>query len=141
MIAIDSNVLLRYVLGDDELQAKKATRSIQGHDLVFISQIVLSEVAWTLAGKKYRASSKDIADVILALFEEESIFLQDAHVVWLALADFRSLAIEQGIGIDFPDTLIYHCGIDAADYYQERFDGFHTFDKSAQRLPEAVSPS
>lgn len=139
MIGIDTNILLRYVLGDDELQAKKATRSILDNDVVFISQVVLSETAWTLAGKKYKASADDIASLIQALFEEETIVLQDAYVVWSALAQFRKLAVEEGIAVDFPDCLIYQTAIDAADYYEDRFDGFHTFDKAAQRLPEAVA--
>ena len=66
--------------------------------------------------------------------------LQDAYVVWSALAQFRKLAVEEGIAVDYPDCLIYQTAIDAADYYEDHFDGFHTFDKSAQRLPEAVAP-
>lgn len=140
MIGIDTNVLLRYVLGDDELQAKKAARSIQGNDTVFVSHVVLSETAWTLAGNKYRASAEDIASVIQALFEEETILIQDDHVVWAALAQFRQFAIEQSKAIDFPDCLIYCASVDTADYYEHRFNGFHTFDKAAQQLPKAVIP-
>lgn len=140
MIGIDTNILLRYVLGDDELQAKKAARSMLGNESVFISHVVLSEAAWTLAGKKYRASAQDIASVIQALFEEETVLLQDEHVVWSALAQFRKFAVDQGIPIDFPDCLIYQASVDAADYYEDRFKGFHTFDKDAQRLPGAVIP-
>jgi len=140
MIGIDTNVLLRYVLGDDELQAKKASRSILNNDIVYVSHVVLSEMTWTLSGKKYRASAKDIAAVIQALFEEETVLMQDEHVVWSALAQFRKMAIEDGVGIDFPDCLIYHVCIDAANYYEDRFDGFYTFDKAAQYLPGAVIP-
>lgn len=140
MIGIDTNVLLRYVLGDDELQEKKATKSILGNESVFVSHVVLAETAWTLSGKKYRASAKDIASVVQALFEEETILLQDEQTVWSALTQFRKLAVDDGIAIDFPDCLIYHATVDAASYYEERFNGFHTFDKAAQRLPEAVVP-
>lgn len=141
MIGIDTNVLLRYVLADDELQAKKATRTILGKETVFISHVVLSETAWTLSGKKYRASAVEIASVIQALFEEETILMQDQHVVWLALAEYRALAVDKGVAIDFPDCLIYHASVDAANYYEERIQGFYAFDKAAQKLPGAVTPA
>ncbi len=139
MIGVDTSILLRYVLEDDERRAEKATRVILGSDTVYISHVVLSETAWTLAGKKYRASAEDIASVVQALFEEETVLIQDEHVVWSALAQYRKLAIEDGIAVDFPDCLNCHASVDAADYYEDRFGGYHSFDKAVQRLPEAVT--
>lgn len=140
MIAIDTNVLLRYLLQDDELQARKSTKFIHSHPSVFVSHIVLAETAWTLAGKRYRATATDIATAIGALFEEESFILQDAPVVWNALADYRLYAITKQYAIDFPDVLIYHVGKDAAEYENESFVRFYTFDKAARKLPNAYSP-
>ena len=53
MIAVDTNILLRYLLGDDEQQAEKPSSLINGDDLVLITDVVLAEVVWTLAGRKY----------------------------------------------------------------------------------------
>lgn len=52
MIAIDSNILLRYLLGDDKQQAEKADIIINGGEKVLITDVVLAEVLWTLAGRK-----------------------------------------------------------------------------------------
>ena len=37
MIPIDTNVLLRYLLLDDEIQSKKATKLIDSNDSVYMS--------------------------------------------------------------------------------------------------------
>jgi len=54
MIAIDTNVLLRYLLQDDEKQSELARQVILGSDEALITGVVLVETIWTLKGKKYR---------------------------------------------------------------------------------------
>ncbi|MDE0158519.1 MAG: hypothetical protein OXI02_03110 [Candidatus Dadabacteria bacterium] len=54
MIAVDTNVLLRYPLNDDAAQADTAASLIKGGDAVLITDVVLAETLWTLSGKKYR---------------------------------------------------------------------------------------
>jgi len=140
VIAIDTNVLLRYLLCDDDLQARKASKLINGDDTVYVSNVVLVETVWTLVGKKYKVTPIDVHRTILNLFSEENIIFQDAEVVWRALSDFLKYGVEQGIKIDFPDVLIFHEGKDMAIYYEESFNGFYTFDRAAQSLPGAVAP-
>ena len=51
MIPIDTNVLLRYLLLDDEIQSKKATKLIDSNDSVYMSvTLVPGEKNWTLKG-------------------------------------------------------------------------------------------
>ncbi len=140
MIAIDTNVLLRYLLSDDDLQARKASKLITGSETVFISHVVLVETIWTLIGKKYKVTPVDIHRIVLNLFSEENILFQDADVVWRALADYQKLSIENGVQLDFPDVLICQTGKDVAMYYEESFNGFYTFDRAAQSLPGAIAP-
>ncbi|MDE2847134.1 MAG: PIN domain-containing protein [Gemmatimonadota bacterium] len=56
MIAIDTNVVLHYLLRDDEAQAERARRVIEGGERVLITDVVLAETVWTLAGRRYRAT-------------------------------------------------------------------------------------
>ena len=141
MIAIDTNVLLRYLLLDDEIQAKKAADLIESRQSVYISHVVLVESVWTLKGKKYRLTPTQIDATITALFEEQNIVIQDEQLVWRALADYRRHAVEGDCGLDFSDALIMHTGQDAADYYGEKFGGFYTFDVAARdSLRGAKSP-
>ena len=73
MISIDTNVLLRYLLFDDEIQAKKATKLFESGQTVFVSHVVLVETVWTLKGKKYKLAPEQINQTISALFEESNI--------------------------------------------------------------------
>lgn len=106
MIAIDTNVLLRYLLSDNEIQTKKATKLIESTQLVYVSHVVLVETIWTLKGKKYKQNPEQISSVITALIEEANIVIQDDDLVWRALADYRDQAVENKVKVDFPDTLI-----------------------------------
>lgn len=56
MIAIDTNVLLRHVLQDDDEQSPKASQLFDLHERVLVTDVVLVECIWTLSGKKYQAS-------------------------------------------------------------------------------------
>ena len=47
-IAVDTNVLVRYLTWDDEAQAEAAARVIESGEVVAISVIVLCELAWVL---------------------------------------------------------------------------------------------
>ena len=58
MIAIDTNVLLRYLLDDDTEQSPKAKKIIMGTDKVLLTDIVITETVWTLKGKKYKLDKK-----------------------------------------------------------------------------------
>jgi len=140
VIAIDTNVLLRYLLGDDELQSRKASKLILGNDFVFLSHVVLVETVWTLIGKKYKLTPNDIDMALTALFEEENIVVQEVELTWRALLDFRRYSVESKGEIDFPDVLILNQGKSAAIEYDEPFDGFYTIDNAAQKLPGVFSP-
>jgi len=53
MIALDTNVLVRFLVEDDEKQSQKATRLIRNAqkrgEPLFISDIVMCEVVWVLS--------------------------------------------------------------------------------------------
>jgi len=46
MIAIDTNVLLRYLLEDEVVQSNKATKLITGTEKVLVTDVVLIETIW-----------------------------------------------------------------------------------------------
>jgi predicted nucleic-acid-binding protein len=110
MIAIDTNVLLRYLLNDDPKQSKKAATVNQGSQKVLITDVVLVETIWTLKGKKYNLDKEGIVQVISALFEEPKICFEDSPSVWRALVDFKKAKSTKGRGkrkvADFSDALI-----------------------------------
>ena len=63
MIAIDTNVLLRYLLDDDDKQSLISKVLINGEHKVLVTDVVLTETVWVLKGKRYQVSkAKALAD-------------------------------------------------------------------------------
>ena len=48
-IALDTNVLLRAVTGDDEAQQQLALEALESADVVAVSVLSLCEFAWVMA--------------------------------------------------------------------------------------------
>ena len=129
MIAIDTNVLLRYLLQDGEVQASQAKTLIQGNSLVLITDVVLVETLWTLKGKKYRADKPALMHVIDSLLKEPTLIFEDDATVWHALQDYRQT------NADFPDALIARKAAFIALLKGEPYSATYTFDRRALGLP------
>ncbi len=144
MIAVDTNVLLRYLLQDDLKQSKKATQLILGSEKILVLDIVLVETAWTLTGKKYSLSRDDLVKVINVLFEESNIVLESAQVVWRALSDYRNAKPIKAGGrnkvADFADALIVNKAHQYTKSLGLKLAGVATFDKAAQTLEGTIQP-
>lgn len=144
MIAVDTNILLRYLLQDSETQSPKADKLVGGKDKVLVTDIVLAEIIWTLKGKKYRLGKDDCLLVIDQLFKEPNIFFEDGQTVWRALHDIRGTkpvkAGSKKKDADFADALI----LEKAKYDCNRkgnvFDGLFSFDVAAQQINGIKKP-
>ena len=144
MIAIDANVLLRYLLWDNKTQAAKADRLVNGSTPVLITDVVLVETLRTLKGRKYKLHKTAIIDVLNSLFEEPNIFFEDGQTVWRALNDYRQ-AKPVKVGskkkeADFPDALIVHKAKFHAMENGDVLSGVYTFDRAARMIPGTQSP-
>lgn len=140
MIAIDTNVLLRYLLNDDPQQTVLAERLICGQEIVLVTDVVLVETLWTLKGKKYQLTKADLIAVIQALFKEPNIRFENGQVVWMALYDYRQSQVLNGKGADFSDALIVHKAKWVADNQSVALNGVYTFDIAAQQLLGTKAP-
>ena len=140
MIAIDTNVLLRYLLEDDVDQSSKANHLIANKGKVLITDAVLVETIWTLRGRKYQLSKPDLVGVVQALFQESNIRFENGQVVWLALNDYRNAKPVKGKEADFADALIINKARYVADNQGYSFGGVYTFDRAAQKIPGAKAP-
>lgn len=66
MIALDTNVLARYVLQDDAIQSRKAGRAIEslsGDRRAFVPAVVLCELVWVLQST-YKTPRMTCADAL-----------------------------------------------------------------------------
>ena len=101
MIALDTNVLVRLVTRDNEKQAQRARAVFDAaeHGGLFVSDIVLGELCWTLS-RSYELERADIARTVRALLDNSCIVFESAIVVRNALSNFETTSA------DFPDCLI-----------------------------------
>jgi uncharacterized protein with PIN domain len=65
-IAVDTNVLVRYLTWDDEAQAIEAANAIEGADAMVVPTIVLCELVWVLK-RAYRYAGPEIIDILRRL--------------------------------------------------------------------------
>lgn len=101
MIGIDTNVLVRYVVRDDEPQyaaAARALESLTEESPGFITQVVLAELYWVLV-RSYRFPATTCLAVIRGLVATASLEFDDAEGL------VRALDLAEG-GADFGDALV-----------------------------------
>jgi predicted nucleic-acid-binding protein len=126
MLGIDTNVLVRFLVRDDEAPFEKARRLIKrevdaGED-VFVSLLVLLETEWVLRSR-YGLQKTEIMDAISGLLDAAELRLEDEPAIEESLSTWRDSPA------DFADCLIgahnrrMGCGATA------------TFDARGLRLP------
>lgn len=103
MFALDTNILVRYIMQDDKEQALQATKAIEGlttDKQGFISSIVLCEVNWVLKSAYHIPKEQCIAAlnkiISVAVFDIEHIecCLQALKAWQKGSADFSDYLIQ-----------------------------------------------
>ena len=124
MTAVDTNVVVRYLVGDDAEQAEAARKLIDrltSSSPGFICREVVIEVAWVLE-RSYRFTRAQIAEVLMGLTASDSLVVENSDDVAAAAHRYR-----QG-GAGFADLMI----LSAAE--REGATSLHTFDCRLARL-------
>lgn len=126
MIALDTNVLVRYLVRDEPRQTAAATRLLESSCTAgspgVVTLIVLCELVWVLdRGYGYRRG--DIAAVLRRLLSAEDLQAERSELAWQALNLF-----EEGRA-DFADYLVGLCG------REEKAEVTWTFDRRAAGCP------
>ena len=85
MHAIDTNVLVRLIVQDDQAQFRAAEQFVSKG--AWVSHLVLAETLWVLDAV-YGRSSEQVAAAAGEFLNHESLALQDADVVAAALETF-----------------------------------------------------
>jgi len=71
-IAVDTNVLVRFLTWDDPEQAAQAAQVIEEAEMVFISTVVLCELVWVLR-RAYRYKATEIVATLQTLIESRTV--------------------------------------------------------------------
>ncbi len=103
MKALDTNMLLRFVIRDDENQFAKARdflNSRSADDPAFISLIVLVEFVWTLR-QRYGRNRREILSLVTILLETRELAFEDEDELSTIIAD-----ADRG---ELADHLISYC--------------------------------
>ena len=86
MRAVDTNVLVRLVVGDDARQAQAAEAFVRPG--AWVSHLVLAEMTWVLESI-YELGAEQLATAIEMLLNHHALTLQESETVGRALALFR----------------------------------------------------
>ena len=90
-LALDTNVVLRYLVRDDAGQAERARRLIESKreevDRLFISWIVLCELAWVLH-RTYGYPRRAVGLVVRGLLESREVVVENEDAAGRALASY-----------------------------------------------------
>ena len=124
MIALDTNILVRYLVRDDEKQAAAARTLLESLTIDqpgFVCREVIVELVWVLE-RSYQCSRDRIATVLEQLATTESLVVETGNDVIRAASRYRS-----GVA-GFSDLMI----LSAAERSQAHL--LYTFDQKAARL-------
>ena len=126
MLGIDTNVLVRFLVQDDEAQFEKARRLIKREVAagrkVFVNQLVLLEAEWVLRSR-YAVPKVQIIEAISGLLDSAEIQFEDEPAIEEALFYWKDNAA------DFADCLI------GAKNRRLGCRATATFDVKASKLP------
>jgi len=131
VIALDTNVLVRFLVEDDPEQTQRVVslieRSVLAGDDLFVTDIVLCELVWVLAGA-YEFGRVDIGNTLKDLLRARRLRFPDSDTLVRALH-----AYERGRG-DFADYLIREQARRAG------CDSVATFDRALLKEPAFLAP-
>ncbi|HEY0120189.1 MAG TPA: type II toxin-antitoxin system VapC family toxin [Rhizobium sp.] len=121
MIAIDTNLIVRYLTGDHPEQSPRARGIVDG-EAVFVAATVVLEVEWVLRST-YGYGPIDVARALRAFGGLPTVTVEDAALVAAALESAEK-------GMDFADAL--HLG------RSTHCESFVTFDRKLVKVAKAA---
>ncbi|WP_315790607.1 type II toxin-antitoxin system VapC family toxin [Fischerella sp. JS2] len=95
MIAVDTNIIVRLLTQDDELQYQQSLEIFQNHD-VFIPDTVILETEWVLRFA-YKFKTEEICTALRKLFGLSNVHLTNASLIAQVLQWHET-------GLDFADA-------------------------------------
>lgn len=128
MIALDTNVVVRFLVQDDEKQGRVAKYffdDLSEDEPGYICREVIVEVVWVLE-RAYKLTRKQIVPTIEGLISSKELVVEGAERVGIALSRY------QDGGAGFSDRMILLASQDA------ECSGLATFDKTLAKNRGAI---
>ncbi len=99
MIIVDTNIILRYLLNDNEELNQKAVQIIDNND-IFIPTEVIVEMSYVLK-KVYHVEKEKIFEAVEELLNFDNIHFQDSETIKLAFETYAKK------NFDIVDCMLY----------------------------------
>lgn len=122
MIAIDTNVVVRFLTGDDDFQYKKTLALFKKHD-IFVANTVILETEWVLR-YAYDFMPDAISEAFTKLFGLPNVHLSNPALIAQTIRWHEQ-------GLDFADAL--HLS------QSQECEHFYTFDKNFSNNAKILS--
>ena len=91
MIGLDTNVLVRYIMQDDEAQSNLANNLMESLTLVqsgWVSIVTIIELTWVL-DRSYHLTRTQITQALETLLHTRELQVDQAETVWRAIRKYR----------------------------------------------------
>jgi predicted nucleic-acid-binding protein len=115
---IDTNILVRYLIGDDPAQFRAASRLIENDCSVqepgFVNQVVLVELVWVLESA-YKLARPEIVRALGGLLLTSQLSIEHPDDARAALDEYEN-------GADFADSLIAAANVRVGCEYTATLD-------------------
>ena len=92
MKALDTSILIRYLVQDDPVQSPRANKIVEKlteQSPGFVTVVVIAEMAWVLRSR-YKATPSEIADAVERILSIASLKVQNEQQVYEAVVATRS---------------------------------------------------
>lgn len=124
MIAVDTNILVRLVVRDDDDQARRAAALFEQNE-IYVCKTVLLETEWVLRFS-YQLDGATILNALRGVVGLPQVRVEDSP----AIAEALDLL---GAGMDFADALHVASGRETTQ--------FATFDRRLKKRADTAAPS
>ncbi len=123
MVIVDTNIILRYLLNDDEKLSKKDTDIIDNND-IFIPNEVIIEACYVLK-KLYNVEKEIIYTMIIELMAQDNIHFANRSLI------YETFKVYSKKNLDIVDCILFaYSKIDNQE--------IKTFDKKLEKLLNSV---
>jgi predicted nucleic-acid-binding protein len=125
MRAVDTNVLVRALTGDDPIQSPAARKFIQANGPVWVSHVVLVETVWVL-DSVYQCGRPQLIEALVRIMDNRDLVMEEPLVARAALARYKAKG-----RVSFDDCLILEIARKAGHL------PLATFDKALGKADDA----
>ncbi len=123
MIAVDTNIVVRFLTKDDETQFQKSLKLFQEQN-IFIGDTVILEVEWVLR-LAYKSTPEQVCQAFKKLFGLPNTYISDVNAIAQVLEWYE-------IGLDFADA--FHL------VKSQHCPELYTFDQKFYSKAQSLSP-